>query len=227
MSELDLPPGRHTEDIRFRTRSIVLRQLPFLAILALAIAGVAYTNFSGKPLIGYWEFLALAIGVVCVVTEWTELDDRQARVRLVWTQALHWIAVLVTMNIMLLAGVQQLLPAPATSLVLLMLLALGTFLAGLNLMSLQMGFLGLSMALAVPAISWIKQSALFLILVVVFVIGLAMAFWSLRTDTRRSERTKSSRPASPGEPVADHEDTSDEDTSDIEAARRRLGLSDD
>jgi hypothetical protein len=227
MSELDLPPSRDTEDIRFRTRSIVLRQLPFLAILALAIAGVAYTNFSGKPLIGYWEFLALAIGVVCVVTEWTERDDRQARVRLVWTQALHWIAVLVTMNIMLLAGVQQLLPAPATSLVLLMLLALGTFLAGLNLMSLQMGFLGLSMALAVPAISWIKQSALFLILVVVFVIGVAMAFWSLRTDTRRSERTASSRPASPGDPVAGHEDTSDEDTSDIEAARRRLGLSDD
>jgi hypothetical protein len=94
-------------------------------------------------------------------------------------------------------------------------------------MSLQMGFLGLSMALAVPAISWIKQSALFLILVVVFVIGLAMAFWSLRTDTRRSERTASSRPASPGDPVAGHEDTSDEDTSDIEAARRRLGLSDD
>jgi hypothetical protein len=93
MSELDLPPGRHTEDLHFRTRSIVLRQLPFLAILALAIAGVAYTNFSGKPLIGYWEFLALAIGVVSVVTEWTERDDRQARVRLVWTQALHWIAV--------------------------------------------------------------------------------------------------------------------------------------
>ncbi|MGM4915655.1 hypothetical protein [Tardiphaga sp. 813_E8_N1_3] len=227
MSELDLPPGRHTEDLHFRTRSIVLRQLPFLAILALAIAGVAYTNFSGKPLIGYWEFLALAIGVVCIVTEWTELDDRQARVRLVWTQALHWIAVLVTMNIMLLAGVQQLLPAPATSLVLLMLLALGTFLAGLNLMSPQMGFLGLSMALAVPAISWIKQSALFLILVVVFVIGLAMAFWSLRTDTRRSERKASSQAASLGDAVADHKDISDEDTSDIEAARRRLGLSDD
>lgn len=225
MSELDMPSDRHTEDVRFRTRSIVLRQLPFLAILALAIAGVAYTNFSGKPLIGYWEFLALAIGVVCVVTEWTELDDRQARVRLVWTQTLHWIAVLVTMNIMLLAGVQQLLPAPATSLVLLMLLALGTFLAGLNLMSLQMGFLGLSMALAVPAISWIKQSALFLILAVVFLIGLAMAFWSLRTDTRRPEGRAPSRSDSPGDPATYHEDT--EDTSDIEAARRRLGLSDD
>ena len=79
-----------------------------------------------------------------------------------WTQALHWLAVLVTMNIMLLSGVQQLLPTLATILVLLILLALGTFLAGVHLRSLQIGFLGLALALAVPAISWVKQSALFL-----------------------------------------------------------------
>ncbi len=47
-----------------------------------------------------------------------------------WTQALHWLAVLVAMNIMLFSGVQQVLPALATGLVLLILLALGTFLAG-------------------------------------------------------------------------------------------------
>jgi hypothetical protein len=48
------------------------------------------------------------------------------------------------MNIMLLAGVQQLPPAPSTSLVLQMLLALGSFLAGLNLASLELCFLGLA-----------------------------------------------------------------------------------
>jgi hypothetical protein len=82
------------------------------------------------------------------------------------------------MNIMLFSGVQQLLPTLATSLVLLILLALGTFLAGVHLLSLQIGFLGLALALAVPAISWVKQSALFLILAAMFLIGLAMAFWS-------------------------------------------------
>ena len=41
------------------------------------------------------------------------------------------------------------------------LLALGTFLAGVHLLSLQIGFLGVALALAVPAISWVKQSALF------------------------------------------------------------------
>jgi hypothetical protein len=114
---------------------------------------------------------------VCVVTEWPQADDREARVQRVLKQVLHWGAVLVAMNIMLLSGVQQLLPSPATSLVLLMLLALGTFLAGLNLSSLQICFLGVAMALAVPAIAWFKQSALFLLLGAVLLIGLGLTFW--------------------------------------------------
>jgi hypothetical protein len=182
MSELNMPPGQSADDHHVSRASFFRRQLPFLAILTLAIAGVAYTNVSQQPLVGYWEFLALAVGVVCVVTEWMEMDDRQARFRLMWTQALHWAAVLVTMNIMLLSGVQQLLPTQATSLVLLILLALGTFLAGLNLLSLQICFLGFAMVLAVPAISWFKQSALFLLLAVVFLIGLGMTLWSRRSE---------------------------------------------
>ena len=200
MSELDLSPRQSADDHSLSRASFFRRQLPFLAILTLAIAGVAYTNISHQSLVGYWEFLAIAMGVVCVVTEWTELDDKQARFRLMWTQALHWVAVLVAMNIMLLSGVQQLLPAPATSLVLLILLALGTFLAGLSLQSLPICFLGLALALAVPAISWIKQSALFLILAAVFLIGLGMTFWPRRRDAHpaRSERQTSEAPHDDG-----------------------------
>ncbi|WOH64769.1 hypothetical protein [Bradyrhizobium sp. BWA-3-5] len=153
------------------------QRLPFAVALVLAVAGVAYTNISHQPLVGYWEFLALAIAVVCVVTKWPELDNKQAQFRLIWTQALHWVAVLVTMNMMLVSGVQQLLPTPATSLVLLTLLALGTFLAGLSLLSLQICFLGITMGAAVPALSWLKQSMVFFLLAAVFVVGIGMTFW--------------------------------------------------
>jgi hypothetical protein len=81
------------------------------------------------------------------------------------------------MNLVQMSGFQRLLPVPATSLVLLMLLALGTFLAGINLLSVQICFLGLAMALAVPAIAWLKQSALFLLLAAVLLIGLGITFW--------------------------------------------------
>jgi hypothetical protein len=100
------------------------------------------------------------------------------------TQALHWTAILVTMNIVLLSGVQSMLPAPATGLVLLTLLALGTFLAGVNFLSLQICFLGVAMAVAVPAIAWLKQSVLFLLLAAVLVIGLVMTFWPRQAEER-------------------------------------------
>jgi hypothetical protein len=160
------------------------RTLPFIVLLVLAIVGVAYTNMSQQPLAGYWEFLALATGIVCVVTQWSSARDKQAQIRLIITQALHWAAILITMNIVLLSGVQRMLPAPATGLVLLTLLALGTFLAGVNFLSLQICFLGVAMAIAVPAIAWFKQSALFLLLGAILVIGLVVAFWPRRASER-------------------------------------------
>jgi hypothetical protein len=183
MSEMDAErsgeaerPSTHSGMTRF-----LWQQLPYIVALVLAIAGVAYTNASHQPLVGYWEFLALAIGMVCVINKWPEVDGREARWRLIWTQALHWVAVLITMNIMLASGVQQLLPTPATSLVLLTLLALGTFLAGVSLLSTQIAFLGVAMGIAVPAISWLQQSVIFFLLGAALLIGLGITFW-LRQD---------------------------------------------
>ncbi len=179
MSEIE---GERNEGIKSSpTRSGVVhflwRQLPYILALVLAIAGVAYTNASHQPLVRYWEFLALAIGVVCVIHKWPDIDGKDAQWRLIWTQALHWVAVLITMNIMLISGVQKLLPTPATSLVLLILLALGTFLAGVSLLSLQIAFLGLAMGLAVPAISWLQESVIFFMLGAALLVGLGITFW--------------------------------------------------
>jgi len=186
MTEIKLPqdaeaPSRDASG----HKSFLHRQLPYIVVLVLAISGVAYTNISHQPLVGYWEFLAVVMGAVCVVAEWAKVEDRQARFQLIWKQALHWGAVLVAMNVMLLAGVQQFMPAPATGLVLLMLLALGTFLSGLNLSSLQICFLGVAMAVAVPAIAWFKQFALFLLLGAVLLVGLGLTFWPRRQINER------------------------------------------
>jgi hypothetical protein len=164
-------------DGRARPGWFARRDFPYIAVLVLAIAGVAYTNLSHQSLTFYWEFLAVVMAALCITSQWEKASDRDARLRLIWTQALHWLAILVTMNVVLLSGVQNMLPAPATGLVLLTLLALGTFLAGINFLSLRICFLGAAMAAAVPAIAWLKQSALFLVLAAIFLIGLAVAFW--------------------------------------------------
>ena len=81
------------------------------------------------------------------------------------------------MNIVLMESFQQWLPQPAMGMVLLILLAVGTFLAGIHLLSLQVCFLGLAMALSIPAMTWLKQASLLLLLAAVAVVGLAIAFW--------------------------------------------------
>jgi hypothetical protein len=81
------------------------------------------------------------------------------------------------MNLVLLQGFQQLMPVQAAGLVLMLLLGLGTFLAGISMLSLRICFLGLAMALSIPAMTWLKQASLLLLLAGVAIAGLAVAFW--------------------------------------------------
>ena len=179
MSELEEAQNAAGHLAHSRVARFWLRELPYIAVLALTILGVAYTGASRKPLIGYWEFLAVAIGLVCVTTGWLHIHDPKARFRMVWTQTLHWLAFLIAMNIVLLPNVQRMLNAPATGLALLMLLALGTFVAGVHV-SWQICVLGIIMALCVPGIAWLAESALLLLLGVVVVIGIGITFrWRL------------------------------------------------
>jgi len=123
----------------------------------------------------HWEFLAIVVGIACDYMGIAAAADRQGRVNVIRTQILHWLAFLVAMNILLLPPVQQLLPTPATGLAMMLLLALGTFVAGIYV-STDIALLGLAMALSVPAIAWLKVSALLLLLVGFAIIGLAVAW---------------------------------------------------
>jgi hypothetical protein len=104
-------------------RSFWLRELPFTIVLILTIAGVAYTTFSKQPIVGYWEILAPIIGLVCVGAGWQEAGDKTGRLRLIVTQALHWGAFLLVMNILLLSSVQRIFTAQTTALAIFTLLA--------------------------------------------------------------------------------------------------------
>jgi hypothetical protein len=45
--------------------------MPFITVLALIILGEAQTSVMRKPLIDYWNFLAMAVGIVSVGTGWS------------------------------------------------------------------------------------------------------------------------------------------------------------
>jgi hypothetical protein len=154
-----------------------IRELPFSLVLILTTVGVAYTTFSKQPITGYWEILAPLIAIVCVGAGWDSATDNTAKFRLIATQALHWFAFLLVMNMLLLPGVQRIFSAQATGLAIFTLLALGTFTAGVHVLSWQVCLLGLIMALGIPAIAWVENSALLVVLVVAAILGIGAVFW--------------------------------------------------
>lgn len=174
MSEQDLSPNQAEASTRERLAQLALKQIPYLIVLALTIFGVAYTSVSRQPLSGYWEFLAVLMAAVCIATGWLHEAAKDVRIHIIWTQLLHWAAFIVAMNIVLFSG-HAMLSAPAMGLTLLMLLALGTFVAGVHI-AWQICVLGILMAAAVPAITWLTETVLFLVLGLVSIIGVWAIF---------------------------------------------------
>jgi hypothetical protein len=181
----------------FNLRSLLKREWPYLLMLVLAVVGVAYTSISRAPMALYWILLAPLMGIICIATRWPDARDRDERLRLVWTQALHWTAVLVAMHLVFVADVARMMNSDSGALAILTLLALGTFTAGVHIGSWRICVVGLIFAIGVPGIAWLEQSALFLLLVALVLIAIvAPLFWR-----ERQRRTADGEPhPNPTEP---------------------------
>lgn len=157
--------------------SFWIRELPFSLVLLLTIGGVAYATFSKQRIFIYWEILAPIIALVCIWYGWPASHESGGKMRLIATQILHWIAFLLVMNMVLLANVQRAFNATSNGLVVFTLLALGTFTAGVHILSWQVCLLGVIMAFGIPAMAWVENSALLLLLVAAIIIGFAIVIW--------------------------------------------------
>jgi Flp pilus assembly protein TadB len=78
---------------------------------------------------------------------------------------------------MLLTSVQRVFSSSATGLAIFTLLALGTFTAGVHVLSWQVCLLGLIMALGVPVIAWIENSVLIFVLIVAVAVAIGVVVW--------------------------------------------------
>jgi len=162
--------------------AMVVRELPYILMLTLALLGVAYSSFARTPITLYWILLAPFNGLICVVSRWREAT-REARIKLVWRQALHWLAVLAAIELIYAAVVSGMMNADATAMETLTLLALGTFTAGVHIASWRICLVGVLLALGVPAIAWLEQSTLLFALIAAVVVALAAPFIVRETRT--------------------------------------------
>jgi hypothetical protein len=170
----DAPSPAPRTPVRF---AILGRELPFVVMLVLTFAGIAYTTFAQQSSTWYWEILVPIFAAVCILTGWYPAYDRREHWRLLWTQLLHWGAFLAAMQLMFMPGVQRIMNTRANGLTVLILLALGTFVAGVHAGTWQIIVVGIVLALGVPAIAWVEQSALLMLVVILALTALAVGLW--------------------------------------------------
>ncbi len=88
------------------------------------------------------------------------------------------------MWVVLLPGVRGVLDDNAVGLALLLLLAMGTFVAGVHAWSPGICVTGLLLGLAVPAVAWLQESAVLLLLVGAALAAVALAVLALARPRR-------------------------------------------
>ena len=158
-------------------RHWLLRDLPYAAMLALAVGGIVLTSFRGTTTYYYWMALAPIYGLICVMAGWRRLDTGAGHMQLVVTQALHWFAFVAAMWLMFLPEVRGVVNDNATSLTLLILLALGTFVAGVHARVWRISAVGVFLAAAVPAVAWVQESAMLLLIGALLLMAVGFVFW--------------------------------------------------
>lgn len=151
------------------------RDIPYIAMLALALSGVVFR----LPLM-YWVVLIPVFAVVSVVSGWRRFINQNDRFDLVFRQALDWCALLLALYLLFNSGIQGVLNANATSLAMMTLLALGTFIAGVQARVWQISVVGVALFLAVPGLGWLDQSPMILTAVAVLIMALSgLALWAI------------------------------------------------
>jgi membrane protein implicated in regulation of membrane protease activity len=82
------------------------------------------------------------------------------------------------MRLMFVSDVSRMMNAPAGALSAMTLLALEAFTAGLHIQAWNICVIGFELAIGIPAIAWLEQSALFLLLVALVIAAvIGPLFW--------------------------------------------------
>jgi hypothetical protein len=153
--------------LRSRLWSILTRDWPYVSMFILSLFGVSYTSVYRSVMAPYWMVLVPVFCIITVAAQWHQAEGREARWELIRTQTLHWAAVMFAMYLVFVSDVEKMMNADASGLVVLTVLALGTFTAGVHARAWRICLIGAMLSVGVPAIAWLEQSTLLLLLLAV------------------------------------------------------------
>jgi hypothetical protein len=154
-------PAHADASLQTQARSVVMRWLihdiPYIAMLVLALVGVIF-----RLPVTYWIVLTPVFGVISIIEGWRKSLLKTDRIGFVVRVALDWCALLFAIYLLYTSGVQGVMNSNSSSLGMMLLLGLGTFVAGIQARVWQICAIGGVLFLAVPGLGWLDQSPLLL-----------------------------------------------------------------
>jgi hypothetical protein len=169
--------------VRDFVRGFRVFEIIFITLMVLSLIGVGITDFS--PARSYWYWIAMAPTFACafLIIEWTRVrSEAKSWLSILKTQLLTWLGLLLAVQVVFFLLRAGRLTYESTGLIILLLLALTTFIAGIQL-GFQLCLLGGFLGLTVLMVAYLEQYVW--VLVFLAVVGAVASFYVLKRKFRR------------------------------------------
>ncbi len=160
-------------------------------LLAVSFIGVAYTDFAGVRSLNFWLWTIPLYAIAAIVLEWSryvrgDIDG----FHFIRQQLLHWTAVFIAIKLVFILLHIGRLPSNAASYVLMTIMSLSTFLAGIYT-GWRFLVLGIFMALATVFAAYLEAYVWVLIpiAIAIIVIGLYVGWREFKTLSLKAPKT--------------------------------------
>jgi hypothetical protein len=150
----------------------LVRDIAYIAMLLLALIGVGF-----RLPVSYWLVLFPLFGIISAYEGRVRGVPLFEQIKSVLGIAAIWIAMLIAIFLLYSSGVQGMIDNNASSLVMVILLALGTFCAGVQARIWQICAIGVVLSLCVPGLGWLDQSFMFLMTVTLIALVVGGVGW--------------------------------------------------
>ena len=155
-------------------RYLGIYEIVIIVLIALSIIGIGITDFSPADSYKYWVAMVPIFCGACLILEWSRVRGKGFKwTTILRTQLLHWAGLLVAVRLVFEMLHKGRLDNENTGLVILLLLALSVFIAGIHLgwrLCLVGGFLGAALVAAtyLEEYVWVLVIIGFAVLIIVF-----------------------------------------------------------
>jgi hypothetical protein len=151
-------------------KDVKVFEIIFVLLMVLSLIGVGITDFSPARSYWYWFAMAPVFACACLILEWTRFrSEGKSWLDILRTQLLTWFGLLLAVQVVFLLLRGGRLTYESTGLVILLLLALTTFIVGINL-GYQLCLVGVFLGLTALVVAYLEQYLWVLLLVALLVV---------------------------------------------------------